>query len=481
MIARDNLVQISPTEWEIPTSLRPDMRVPARFFASEAMLTDILQDQSLEQLINTSTLPGVVGMVVAMPDMHEGYGFPIGGIAATQWPNGAISPGGIGYDINCGVRILTSQITLADFRNYKEEFAHELSRAIPSGTGKSGRLDLNPKELDAVLTIGAGWALKHKYASTQDILHTESGGRLADAKPEAVSDLAKKRGHKQLGTLGGGNHFVEVGVVDQVFDQAAAETFGLFKKQITVLIHSGSRGLGHQVATDYIRLMLNRLPDYNIQLPDRELACLPFNSNEGQQYFSAMSAAANFAWVNRQLLAYNVRNAWQRTLGKKMGRLKLLYDVAHNIAKIETHTVAGQSKKVIVHRKGATRAFAKGSIDLPADYMATGQPVLLPGSMGSFSYILVGAEGSMQKTFGSACHGAGRKLSRHAAMHLMKGWELRNHLLAGGIIVKSANLKQLPEEAPYAYKDIDEVVDVVHEANIARRVARLRPLVVIKG
>lgn len=481
MITQDDLIRIGPMEWEIPASYRPDMRVPARFFASEAMIADILHDQSLMQLINTAALPGVVGAVLAMPDMHEGYGFPIGGVAATQWPSGAISPGGIGYDINCGVRVLTSQITSASFKTHKEEFAHELSRAIPAGTGRSGRLDLNPIELDAVLTTGAEWALKQGYATPHDIKHIESRGRLANGKPDFVSELAKKRGHRQLGTLGGGNHFVEIDVVDQIFDSEAAKTFGLFKGQITALIHSGSRGLGHQVATDYIREMLNELPNYNIELPDRELACLPFNSDAGQRYFSAMSAAANFAWVNRQLLAYNVRQAWQHIPGKKLGDLDLLYDVAHNIAKVENHTIEGEPKKVIVHRKGATRAFAKNAADLPADYKSTGQPVLIPGSMGSASYVLVGAEGSMEKTFGSACHGAGRRMSRHAAKRLSKGWELRDHLMEKGIIVKSASLRDLPEEAPYAYKDIDEVVNVIHQANIARKVARLRPQIVVKG
>ncbi len=481
MITRNVLTKVNAVEWEIPRTYRHDMRVPARFFASEAMLDAILRDRSLEQLVNVTTLPGIVGAALAMPDIHEGYGFPIGGVAAVQLPDGVISPGGIGYDINCGVRLLTSDITQHELEPYQESLAHELSRTIPVGTGHGSHIVLDDIQLHAILTQGVGWALEQGYAQPADREHTESSGQLPNADPVAVSEVAKKRGQDQLGTLGAGNHFVEVDVVERIFDPSIATAFNLSLGQITVLIHTGSRGLGHQVATDYIRLMLHKLPEFGITLPDSELACLPLSSELGQLYFNAMAAAANFAWTNRQLITYHVRQVWQRIMGSSGGNLALLYDVAHNIAKIEEHLVDGHKQRVLVHRKGATRSFAKGALELPAAYQYTGQPVLIPGSMGTASYVLVGASRAMEATFGSACHGAGRAMSRHAAKRQQFGRALQSALREAGIIIKTPSVRDLPEEAPYAYKAIDDVVDVIAEAGIADKVARLKPLIVIKG
>ncbi len=481
MITRAVLTQVTAVEWEIPTTYRHDMRVPARFFASDAMLDAILNDRSLEQLVNVTTLPGIVGAALAMPDVHEGYGFPIGGVAATLLPDGVISPGGIGYDINCGVRLLTSALTERELEAYKEPLAHALSRSIPSGAGHGGKIVLDDVQLRAVLAEGVGWALAQGYTLPEDREHIESGGRLANADPLAVSDVARKRGHDQLGTLGAGNHFVEVGVVERIFDPLLASAFNLSLGQITVLIHTGSRGLGHQVATDYIRLMLSKLPEFGIALPDPELACLPLSSELGQRYFNAMAAAANFAWTNRQLITHHIRQVWQHILGSSGGALALLYDVAHNIAKIEEHVVNGQTQRVVVHRKGATRSFGKGSPELPAAYQSTGQPVIIPGSMGTASYVLAGASRAMELSFGSACHGAGRAMSRHAAKRRQSGKPLQSALREAGVIIKTPSVRDLPEEAPYAYKDIDAVVDVIAEAGIAVKLARLKPLIVIKG
>lgn len=479
MITEKDLTQLGPVEWEIPISFRSDMRVPARFFASKSMLSEILGDRSLEQLVDVATLPGIVGVALAMPDIHEGYGFPIGGVAATQWPDGVISPGGIGYDINCGVRLLISDLVQTQLEPFKEALALDLSRSIPSGTGQGSKMTLDFAELDEVLTQGVGWTLSRGYATQSDISHIESNGRLEGTDPAAVSDFAKKRGCGQLGTLGSGNHFVEVGYVEKVFDEEAARVFGLKQDQITILIHTGSRGLGHQVATDYIKIMLEKLPEFGIKLPDRELACLPFSSRDGQRYFAAMSAAANFAWANRQMITYRTRQAWNRTVGA--GDLSLVYDVAHNIAKVEEHKVDDKLVKVVVHRKGATRAFGSGFAELPLEFQTIGQPVIIPGSMGTASYVLVGAANAMEKTFGSACHGAGRLMSRHAAKAKQLGRKLQMELADGGVIVKTAAVRDLSEEAPYAYKDIDGVVNVIEVAGIAKKVARLKPLVVIKG
>ena len=471
----EQLRRIDETLWEIPASSRADMRVPARVFADVELLEAIRGDQSLEQLMNVATLPGIVEAALAMPDIHQGYGFPVGGLAAMELPDGVVSPGGVGYDINCGVRLLALPLAEPELGGRREALVHELSRRIPAGTGRGGPLDLGPAELDAVLRDGPR-ALPG--VSPGDVERTESEGRLSGADPAAVSERARQRGHSQLGTLGSGNHFLEVQRVAEIFDPAAAEAFGLAQGQVTILVHSGSRGLGHQVCTDYVRLMDASHARYGIQLPDRQLACAPASSPEGRQYLAAMAAAANFAWANRQAIADGVRDAIRRVLGSDVGAAtRQVYDVAHNVAKIERHG----GRDVLVHRKGATRAFPAGSEELPAEYRAIGQPVFIPGSMGTASFVLAGEPGSMERSFGTTCHGAGRRLSRTAAKRQIGGAELRRQLEAGGIVVRCPSNKGLAEEAPFAYKDVDRVVDVVQRAGLARRVARLVPLGVVKG
>lgn len=457
------------------------MRVPARFYTNQNLLKDTLSDRSLEQLINVSSLPGIQRYALAMPDIHEGYGFPIGGVAATLYPDGVISPGGIGYDINCGVRLLTSNLTINDLKVYLSNLAQKIFEEVPAGVGVPGRLKLDKKMLDNVLNEGVKWLEIQGYTQQKDTDRIESNGFLNNADTTFISDHAKERGKYQLGTMGAGNHFVEVGFVSEIFDEKIAHAFGLFIDQVTILIHTGSRGLGHQVATDYIRKMMNVLPKFKIELPDRELACVPFSSNEGQAYFKAMSAAANFAFANRQLITWEVRNAWTNILGKTGGELRILYDVAHNIAKIEEYQIGNNLKKVIVHRKGATRAFAPGTAELTEEYKNTGQPVLIPGSMGTASYVLAGTIEAMKQTFGSTCHGAGRRMSRHAAKRKMSGPDLRNQLKKEQVSVFSQNIRDLAEEAPFAYKDIDEVINVVNSVGIAKKVAKLKPVAVIKG
>jgi tRNA-splicing ligase RtcB len=483
MIPLDQIKRVGESLWEIPASARPDMRVPARFYAPEEMLHALRQDRSLDQLVNVATLPGIQGMALAMPDIHEGYGFPIGGVAATSHPDGLISPGGIGYDINCGVRMLASKAAFQDVKPRLEELCKAMFREIPSGTGKGGFLDLGMRELDRVLTRGARWAVENGYGEESELEWIESGGCLEDADPTCVSNQAKQRGHDQLGTLGSGNHFAEVDRVDRIYDAEAASAFGLSEGQVTVLIHTGSRGLGHQVATDHLRIMVGAMKGYGVHLVDRQLAGVPFQSPEGQRYFKAMAAAANFAWCNRQVIAHEARKAWSMVLGPSAGPLRTLYDVAHNIAKIETHEVGGKDgevRRLIVHRKGATRAFGPGHRELPSAYRTVGQPVLIPGSMGTASYVLAGSEGS-RASFGSSCHGAGRRLSRKASREQVQAEALRRELLARGIHVLAGSKAGLSEEAPAAYKDIDRVVETVESAGLARRVARLVPMAVIKG
>ncbi len=478
---KEQLRRINDYLWEIPRETRPDMRVPAHVYALEEMLEVLLQDRSLEQLINVATLPGIRRAAIVMPDAHEGYGFPIGGVAATRYPDGVISPGGIGYDINCGVRLLISELDYDDVKDHLSQLASELFRQIPSGVGKGGRIKLQNKQMDQVLKEGAHWAVQNNYGCKEDLLHIESHGRLEHADPSCVSDSARERGHDQLGTIGSGNHFVEVDRVTQLYDEKIAQTYGLHKNQVVILIHTGSRGLGHQVATDYLRLMTQVMERYQIRLPDRELACVPFNSTEGKQYFKAMAAAANFAWCNRQVITWEIRQAWQNVFGSQAGVLKVLYDVAHNIAKIETHRFNGHTEKLIVHRKGATRAFGPGHREVPEAFRHVGQPVLIPGSMGTASYVLAGTEKSMYTTFGSTCHGAGRRLSRHAAKKKVNAQQLKEELLAEGIHVAAGSLKGIAEEAPVAYKDVNLVVETVHRAGIALKVAQLKPIAVIKG
>ena len=469
------LVRLDETTWEIPASSRADMRVPARIFADDEILAEIRDDRSLEQLQNVATLPGVVGAAIAMPDMHQGYGFPVGGVAATEMPDGVVSPGGVGYDINCGVRLLALPLTETELGTRREAVVHELARTIPAGAGRHGALHLRDASLDEVLREGPR-ALPG--VGTDDVERTESHGRIEDADPAAVSERAHLRGRDQLGTMGSGNHFVELQVVDEVIDSQAAEIFGLARGQITVLIHSGSRGLGHQVCTDYVRLMDTRLADYRIHLPDRQLACAPASSPEGRRYLAAMAAAANFAWANRQAIADGVRRAIRVVLGDDAADgTSQVYDVAHNVAKVEVH----DGGRVCVHRKGATRAFPAGSEEIPTAFRDVGQPVFIPGSMGTASYVLAGEQGAMDRSFGTTCHGAGRRLSRTAARKQVQGAELRRELESRGIVVRCLSTKGLAEEAPLAYKDVDRVVRVVERAGLARRVARLSPIGVVKG
>ena len=470
--------KIGEVTFELPAKFRPGMRVSVRVLADEALLEQVTRDKSIEQLINVSTLPGITQFAIGMPDMHQGYGFPVGGVAGTVLPDGVISPGGIGFDINCGVRLLASVLDARALGSL-ESLVHELSRAIPVGYGRSGRIALERGELDKVLAGGCTYLVRDLGMGVPaDLDFIESRGTLADADPGQVSERAKERGHDQLGTLGGGNHFLEVQIVDTIFDEAAARALGLFHGQLTVLIHTGSRGLGHQVCTDHVRVMDRALTKHHITLPDRQLACAPFSSREGKEYFAAMCAAANFAWANRQALTHRVREVFDRMLGaREDARLSLVYDVAHNIAKLERfdeHTLC-------IHRKGATRAFGPSSNEIPPRYREVGQPVLIPGSMGTSSFVMVGEDTSKDVSLSSSCHGAGRAMSRHAAKAKVEGHVLRRELEAKGIVVRCPSNAELAEEAPFAYKDVERVVDVVARAGVARKVARLRPLGVLKG
>jgi tRNA-splicing ligase RtcB len=425
-VSRGDLRKIGPYLYEVPQSFRPDMRVAAHFYADDDIVAKALDDRSLEQLVNTATLPGIAGQAMAMPDIHQGYGFPIGGVAATRLPDGVISPGGVGYDINCGVRVLGTQLDVEDVRPHIDRLADALYQFLPSGVGVKGRLHTNQGELDEILADGSCWALREGYARPEDVAHTEAGGRMPGANPAKVSKRAKERGLEQVGTLGSGNHFAEVDVVTAVYEPEAAEAFGLRRGQVVMQLHCGSRGLGHQVATDYIQEFQRASSRFGFELPDRQLVCAPLDSPEGQSYLAAMNAAANYAWANRQVLSYQARQAFEAVLGGKVRDwdLYLVYDVAHNMAKVERHRVGGREMAVCVHRKGATRAFGPGHPEVPADYRAAGQPVLVPGSMGTASYVLAGTAESMERTFGSCCHGAGRLLSRAEAKRQVRGEKL---------------------------------------------------------
>lgn len=483
LIEFNDFQKITPYEWEIDQNFRDDMRVPVRIFASQDLLQAAMGDNSVEQAINVTTLPGVVGSVVVMPDMHQGYGFPIGGVAATSLVDGVISPGGIGYDINCGVRLLATRIPFEVAEPHLKNLAISLYQHCPSGVGVSSSNKLSRKELTEVCELGSQWALKKGYATEMSIRRTEDSGRLSGADPEKMSERALERGLSQLGTLGSGNHFIEVGIVDQIFSEEIAGVFGLEKNMLTVMIHSGSRGLGHQVCTDYVRIFQKSGRKFGIQIPDRELVCAPLSSEEGQNYLAAMRAAANYAFCNRQMLAFQAQRAFEQVFAgiTKDFSLFQVYDVAHNIGKIETHVIGNQKMDVCVHRKGATRAFGPGSKDLPEEYAKSGQPVLVPGSMGTSSWVLAGSNMSMEKSFGSCCHGAGRVMSRSKAKRQIRGDELLRSLEKEGIYIQAGSLPGLAEEAPQAYKDVDEVIEVVVEAGLAQKVARLRPLAVVKG
>ncbi len=483
MVQKQDFRRIEKYVWEIPATYRDDMRVPARIYASEKMLEVALRDRSVEQLVNVATLPGVVGYALAMPDIHQGYGFPIGGVAATKLPDGVISPGGVGYDIGCGIRVLSSNIEAEAIRPYLNDLASAVYRNCPSGVGRGGSVKLSSKQFDRVLQMGSKWALDAGYAYPEDIPRTESHGHFPQANPATVSKRARERGFDQVGTLGAGNHFIEIDIVAEVYDPEAAEAMGLRKGHVAVQIHTGSRGFGHQVCTDYVRKFQEVVHRYNIRLADRELVCAPLDSKEGRDYLGAMFAAANFAFANRQVLTFHVRRSFEQVLGGKLSdwSLRQVYDIAHNMAKLERHKVDGKMLDVCVHRKGATRAFGPGFEELPDEYRPIGQPVLVPGSMGTASYILVGTEESMSKTFGSTCHGAGRVMSRRQAKKKVRGSEIRQQMEREGIAVKAGSMAGLAEEASIAYKDVEMVVDVVHRAGIARKVARLEPMAVIKG
>lgn len=480
---RRDLRQISPWVWEVSASFRDDMRAPARLYADEDILAQALSDRSLEQLVNTATLPGIVGYAMAMPDVHQGYGFPIGGVAATSVSDGVVSPGGVGYDINCGVRLLSTGLPAHDVAPFIGELMSALFREVPVGVGSSGEVRVDRQELRQVLAEGAGWAVRKGMGLAADLGHTEDHGCLAGADPSKVSPRALERGLDQVGTLGSGNHFLEIDEITEVYDEAAAVALGLRQGDLCVWIHCGSRGLGHQVCSDYVRALQPAVSHYKITIPDRELVCAPVESPEGRDYLAAMACAANYAWANRQVIAHLVRETFAEELGGKVPNthLAMVYDVCHNIAKVETHEVDGSSRKLCVHRKGATRAFGPGRPELSAAFRHTGHPVLIPGDMGTGSYVLVGTEAAMQETFGSSCHGAGRVMSRSQARRSVRVDELRAELEREQIVIQAGSRAGLVEEAPQAYKDLDRVVNVVHEAGIARRVARTRPLGVIKG
>jgi tRNA-splicing ligase RtcB (3'-phosphate/5'-hydroxy nucleic acid ligase) len=461
------LEKIDDYRWLIPKTYKPGMRTDALIFANERLLAAIRQDQSLEQAANVAMLPGIVGRALAMPDIHQGYGFPIGGVAAVDEQYGVVSPGGVGFDINCGVRLLGTSLEVNEVRPKLRELVHQLFRDIPSGTGQTSHLKASDADLNRVLEKGPRWAIDHGMGSEADLDQTEERGCIAGADSDAVSERAKLRGKGQLGSLGSGNHFLEVQYVDEVFDRTTAARYNLEQDRVAVLIHTGSRGLGHQVCTDYVAQLDQAMRKYDLHVPDRQLACAPVQSPEGQRYLQAMAAAANFAWTNRQCIAHAARGAFKRIFGEGV-RMPVIYDVAHNIAKRETHVIDGKQKRVLVHRKGATRAFPN-------------QPVFIPGSMGTASYFLLGQEGAMRETFGSACHGAGRVMSRSAAKKGVTAKEIQKELESRGIIVESLTREGLTEEKPEAYKDIESVVDVVDNAGLAARVVRLRPIGVIKG
>ncbi len=470
--------------FRIPKSYKPGMRVDGLIIADDILINQIRADQAPEQVANVAFLPGIQQASLAMPDIHWGYGFCIGGVCATDPDEGGvISPGGVGYDINCGVRLIRSNLFYREVKPYLRNLVEDLFKNVPTGVGKSGAFEFRGKDMKRLLSEGASYLIERDLGAARDIEFTEAGGYLAGADSEAVSDHAKKRGAEQCGTLGSGNHFLEVQVVDAIFDEEAARVMGLEKDMVCVMIHSGSRGLGYQVCDDALSTLRNAPSKYKIDLPDRQLACAPINSPEGKQYIAAMRAAANFAWCNRQLLMYQARNVFASLFGQTWEQLQmnLVYDVCHNIAKFEEHTVGGKKRKVWVHRKGATRAFPPEHPEIPRAYFHVGQPVIIPGDMGRASWVLAGLPGSMEKTFGTTCHGAGRAMSRTASIKDAAGRRIDKELESRGVIARAQSRKGLAEEQPKAYKNVDEVVDVVHRAGISKKVARMRPIGVIKG
>jgi tRNA-splicing ligase RtcB (3'-phosphate/5'-hydroxy nucleic acid ligase) len=460
--------RVGPYLWRVPQGAQAGMRVPALVVADEALMAHIRTEASLAQLANGATLPGIVKAAMAMPDIHQGYGLPVGGVVATDAVAGVVSPGAIGFDINCGVRLVGTDLSLDDVEDRVTALVEALYAAIPAGVGSHGAVTLDARALDAVMEQGAAWAVARGHGRADDLARLESGGRIPGADPASVSERARERGRRQLGTLGSGNHFLELQVVDQVHDAATAEAFGVMRGRVMLMIHTGSRGLGHQVCTDALETTGKALKRHGISVPDRQLACAPVDSEEARSYLGAMRSAANFAFANRQVLTHAAREVFARVLGVSHERLRVVYDVAHNIAKEEEHVVEGKRRRLLVHRKGATRAFP-------------GQPVLVPGDMGRYSYVLVGTEVAMRETFGSTCHGAGRVLSRTAAVKAAKGRRIDRELAARGVVARATGRDALAEEMPEAYKDVEDVVEVVHRFGISTRVARLRPIGVIKG
>lgn len=483
MVRKEDFARIDDYIWELSEDHHADMKAPVRIFANPAVFSEAFGDRSVEQLINVSMLPGVVNYAMAMPDMHQGYGFPIGGVAAFDYEDGLVSPGGVGYDINCGVRLLASPTPLEAIKDYLDDLATRIYSNCPSGVGRDGAVQLSYSEINRVLEDGSEWARAQGYATDDDLRCTESGGRLPGARASAVPDRAKERGRPQLGSLGSGNHFLEIDVIDHIFDAELADVFGLAVGNVAVQIHCGSRGLGHEVCKQYLKRLQGAPQRYGIPIPDRELVSAPLDSEEGSDYMAAMAGAANYAFANRQVLAHWVRRSFEEVLAGRVGdwSLRQVYDVTHNVAKIERHTVRGEDKRLIVHRKGATRAFPPGHPDLPEIYQRSGQPVLVPGSMGTASYVLAGREEGMELAFGSSCHGAGRTMSRRAATRKERGESVRTRLNKQGIAIRARSMRGLAEEAPYAYKDVSAVVDSVVGAGLAKKVARLKPVAVIKG
>jgi len=476
-----NIKKIDKYRWEVPKS--GQMRVPGMVYATEAMLKDADQQEPLKQVANVATLPGILKASLAMPDMHWGYGFPIGGVAAFDWESGVISPGGVGYDINCGVRLATTLLVEKDVRPKLEDLVNALFRDIPAGVGSKGSIKLSVPEEKKVLKQGSRWAVNQGFGVDDDLRHTEDEGCMPNADPDTISQRALERGRQQLGTLGSGNHFVEIGIVEKVYHAEAAAAFGIFEGQVTLMLHSGSRGLGYQICDDSLALMTKHVKKLGFDLPDRQLACAMIQSDEGLRYYNAMACAANYAWANRQILMHRSREVFSRVFGigpRDLG-MNLVYDVCHNIAKKETHLIEGKPRTVCVHRKGATRSFCAGHQALCDEHRKVGQPVIIPGDMGTASYVLVGTRKAMEETFGSTCHGAGRVLSRKAAMKASRGRAIHRELEAKGILVKWTGRSTLAEEMPEAYKDVSQVVEVVHGAGISEKVAKLRPIGVIKG
>ncbi|EFH88523.1 RtcB family protein [Ktedonobacter racemifer] len=478
------LERIDPNRWQIPKRYNDAMNVPGIVYADDELIQQILSDNALTQVANVATLPGIVGYSLGMPDIHWGYGFPVGGVAATDAEHGVVSPGGIGFDINCGVRLLATDLVRDQIKGKADRLADALFNTLPSGVGGYGMRRLTEREMLEVMKRGSAWAVEEGYGVEEDLEVTEENGCLKGARPEAVSRKALERGVGQLGSLGSGNHFAEVQYVDHIYDQEAAEALGIGQLgQIVTTIHCGSRGFGHQIAEDYIKIAEAKQKAYGYHLADRQLACMPIHSKEGQDYLGAMACAANFAWANRQLLMHGVRDAFSSVFGRKARAkdMPMVYDVCHNIAKMEEYEIDGEKKRVCVHRKGATRAFPPGHPAMPEKYRAVGQPVLIPGDMGRYSFVLVGAQGSMEQSFGSCCHGAGRRQSRTAAKKSITGKDLLSQLEAKGVTVRVHSKNLLAEEAPTAYKDAQMVVNTVHNAGLARLVVRLKPIIVIKG